>query len=170
MNKTMLSSALTVLGVLLSTQLPLLATPTLTQLNPTNNGLELSANETFGYRVLKQDAKQVVVLLPGAKIGSLSPQYTANVGRVNLAENAQGVQMTVDFSGNGLAYIFKQNKQNSGLVLESIKPAEPIAKSLDNPSLFVQPASQPSKTGPRVNLKVRDGGCAGRFDASESSL
>jgi type IV pilus assembly protein PilQ len=157
MNKTMLSSALTVLGVLLSTQLPLLATPTLTQLNPTNNGLELSANETFGYRVLKQDAKQVVVLLPGAKIGSLSPQYTANVGRVNLAENAQGVQMTVDFSGNGLAYIFKQNKQNSGLVLESIKPAEPIAKSLDNPSLFVQPASQPSKTGPRVNLKVRDG-------------
>ncbi len=158
MNKKMLSSALTVLGVLLSAQLPLLAAPVLTQFNPTDNGLELSANESLGYRVLKQDAKQVVVLLPGAKLGALSPQYTANVGQVNLAESAQGVQMTVDFASNGLAYVFRMNRQNSALVLESIKPAESIAKSLDNPSLSVQPASsQPSKTGNRVNLKVRDG-------------
>jgi type IV pilus assembly protein PilQ len=157
MNKKMLSSALTVLGILLSTQLPLLAAPVLTQLNPTANGLELSANESLGYRVLKQDAKQVVVLLPGAKLGSLGAQYTANVGQVNLAENAQGVQMTVDFASNGLAYVFRMNKQNSALVLESIKPAEAIAKSLDSPSLSVQPASSPSKAGPRVNLKVRDG-------------
>ncbi|MGA7954651.1 MAG: secretin N-terminal domain-containing protein [Gloeobacterales cyanobacterium] len=158
MNKKMLSSALTVLGILLSTQLPLLAAPVLTQLNPTANGLELSANESLGYRVLKQDAKQVVVLLPGAKLGSLSPQYTANVGQVNLAENAQGVQMTVDFANNGLAYVFRMNKQNSALVLESIKPAEAIAKSLNNPSLSVQPVSSPSSNaGPRVNLKVRDG-------------
>jgi hypothetical protein len=73
MNKKMLSSTLTVLGILLSTQLPLQAAPVLTQLNPTANGLELSANEPpLSYRVLKQDAKQVVVLLPGAKLGSLS--------------------------------------------------------------------------------------------------
>jgi type IV pilus assembly protein PilQ len=156
MNKKMLSSALTVLGVLLSTQLPLLAAPVLTQFNPTANGLELSANESLGYRVLKQDAKQVVVLLPGAKLGALSPQYTANVGQVNLAESAQGVQMTVDFANNGLAYVFRMNRQNSALLLESIKPAESIAKSLDSPSLSVQPAA-PSKTGNRVNLKVRDG-------------
>ncbi len=157
MNKKMLSSALTVLGVLLSTQHPLLAAPVLTQLNPTANGLELSANESLGYRVLKQDAKQVVVLLPGAKLGSLSPQHTANVGQVNLAENAQGVQMTVDFANNGLAYVFRMNKQNSALLLESIKPAESIAKSLDNPSLSVQPVPSPSAKGTRVNLKVRDG-------------
>jgi type IV pilus assembly protein PilQ len=159
MNKKMLSSALTVLGILLSTQLPLLAAPVLTQLNPTANGLELSANESLGYRVLKQDAKQVVVLLPGAKLGSLGSQYTANVGQVNLAENAQGVQMTVDFASNGLAYVFRMNKQNSALVLESIKPAESIAKSLASPSLYVQPAaaSPSSNAGPRVNLKVRDG-------------
>jgi type IV pilus assembly protein PilQ len=157
MNKKMLSSAL-VLGVLLSTQRPLLAAPVLTQLNPTANGLELSANESLGYRVLKQDAKQVVVLLPGAKLGSLSPQHTANVGQVNLAENAQGVQMTVDFVNNGLAYVFRMNKQNSALVLESIKPAESIAKSLDSPSLSVQPVpAQSPKNGSRVNLKVRDG-------------
>lgn len=158
MNKKMLSSALTVLGVLLSTQLPLLAAPVLTQFNPTATGLELSANESLGYRVLKQDAKQVVVLLPGAKLGALSPQYTANVGQVNLAESAQGVQMTVDFANNGLAYVFRMNRQNSALLLESIKPAESIAKSLDAPSLSVQPASSPSsKGGNRVNLKVRDG-------------
>ena len=159
MNKKMLSSALTVLGILLSTQLPLQAAPVLTQLNPTAIGLELSANEPpLSYRVLKQDAKQVVVLLPGAKLGSLSSQYTANVGQVNLAENAQGVQMTVDFASNGLAYIFRMNKQNSTLMLQSIKPTEAIAKSLDNSSLSVQPvSSQPSKVGPRVNLKVRNG-------------
>ena len=159
MNKKMLSSALTVLGILLSTQLPLQAAPVLTQLNPTAIGLELSANEPpLSYRVLKQDAKQVVVLLPGAKLGSLSSQYTTNVGQVNLAENAQGVQMTVDFASNGLAYIFRMNKQNSTLMLQSIKPTEAIAKSLDNSSLSVQPvSSQPSKVGPRVNLKVRNG-------------
>jgi type IV pilus assembly protein PilQ len=158
MNKKMLSASLTVLGMLLAPQLPLLAAPVLTQLNPTANGLELSANESLGYRVLKQDAKQVVVLLPGAKLGAVSPQYTANVGQVNLAENAQGVQMTVDFASNGLAYVFRMNKQNSALVLESIKPAESIAKSLNAPSLYVQPAaSEANKAGPRVNLKVRDG-------------
>ncbi len=157
MNKKMLSASLTVLGMLLAPQLPLLAAPVLTQLNPTANGLELSANESLGYRVLKQDAKQVVVLMPGAKLGALSPQYTANVGQVNLAENAQGVQMTVDFANNGLAYVFRMNRQNSALVLESIKPAESIAKSLANPSLYVQPAAQSAKAGPRVNLKVRDG-------------
>jgi type IV pilus assembly protein PilQ len=156
MNKKMLSSALTVLGVLLSTQLPLSAAPVLTNFNPTANGLELAANESLGYRVLKQDAKQVVVLLPGAKLGALSPQYTVNAGQVNLAESAQGVQMTVDFANNGLAYVFRMNRQNSALLLESIKPAESIAKSLDSPSLSVQPAA-PSKTGNRVNLKVRDG-------------
>ena len=159
MNKKILGSTLTVLGILLSTQLPLLAAPVLTQLNPTANGLELSANESpLSYRVLKQDAKQVIVLLPGAKLGSLSSQYTANIGQVKLAENAQGVQMTVDFASNGLAYIFRMNKQNSVLMLESIKPAEGIAKALNNPSLSVQPvSSQSTKVGPRVNLKVRDG-------------